>query len=396
LSGRRGRTPALLGGEKAFSRDIPVGQMYFPSWERYEEALRGIFERGWYTNHGPLAQAAEERLEDLFGVRNAICVTNATIGLMMAAKALGLRGRVITSPFSFVATAQALTWAGLEPVFCDVSLESHHMTVETAGAVLDESVCAVHPVNIWGGTCRPAGFEAFGREHGLPVYFDSAQAFGCRVGDKMVGTFGALEVFSFHATKIFGTAEGGCVTTNDDDLAERLRNIRSSYGTRAKVSVPVTSNGRFSEAQAALCLLGFDEFEARRENNRSIRSVYRAGLGGVPGIRFVEPPDVDESNEQYAVLEVDEESFGLGRDALHRALKAEGVNVRRYFFPGTQRTPPYNDRPAPALPNVERLCESVLQLPLGALVSEPEARIIAELVQAFHVGAEELRRAAGE
>lgn len=391
------RLPALLGGARAFVRDIPVGQMYFPTWERYEAAMRGIFEREWYTNHGPLAREAEERVADVLGVRHALCVTNGTIGLMMAAKALELRGRVITSAFTFVATAQALTWAGLTPVFCDVSPVTHHMTVETAAAVLDESVCAVHPTNIWGGTCRPAEFEAFGAENGLAVYFDSAQAFGCRVGGRAVGSFGALEVFSFHATKILGTAEGGCVTTNDDELAERLRNIRSGYGTRAKVAVPVTSNGRFSEAQAALCLLALDDLEERTAHNRAIRSSYVSGMAGIPGIRVVDPPDADPSNEQYAVVQVDEESFGLNRDALVRALKAEGINARRYFFPGAHRTPPYDESAPPPgeLPNVEHICRTVLQLPVGALVDYEDARVIADLVSDFHADAERLREAAG-
>jgi dTDP-4-amino-4,6-dideoxygalactose transaminase len=396
LSDGRRRTPAILGGGRAFDRDVPVGQMYFPTWQRYEEALRGVFERQWYTNHGPLAREAEERMADRLGVRHAICVTNGTIGLMMAAKALELAGRVITSSFSFVATAQAMTWAGLEPVFADVSLATHHMTADTATAVLDDTVCAVHPVNIWGGTCDPAEFEAFGSQHGLPVYFDSAQAFGCTVGGRKVATFGSLEVFSLHATKILGTAEGGCVTTDDDDLAERLRNIRASYGTHAQVTVPVTLNGRFSEAQAALCLLALDEFDERIDHNRTTRSIYRSVLDTVPGARLLEPPNVAMSNEQYAVVEIDEESYGLGRDELLRALKAEGVNARRYFYPGVHRTLPYSETlPLPDLPNTDLLSRTVLQLPIGALVDEGDARIIAELVGEFHESAELLRGADG-
>ncbi len=392
----RPRTPALLGGTRAFAVDVPVGQMYFPSWQRYEEALRGIFEREWYTNHGPLAREAEARLAEVLGVRHAVCTTNATIGLTIAATALELSGRIITPAFSFVATAQALTWSGLEPVFCDVSLTTHHMTVETATAVLDESVTAIHPVNIWGGTCKPADFERFGAQNSLVVYFDSAQAFGCRVGDRMVGTFGELEVFSFHATKILGTAEGGCIATQNDDLAERLRNIRSSYGTRAKVPVSVTTNGRFSEAQAALCLLSLDELEGRRTHNQMIRAVYHSGLAGIEGLRLVDPPDVDVSNEQYAVIEINEELFGLSRDALLRILKAEGVNARRYFFPGVHHTLPYDAMGlTPILPNTELLCQRVLQLPVGALVSAADASTVVELVNDFHEHAETLRREVG-
>jgi len=383
------RSLAVLGGSPAFATELPVGQMYFPPWEAYEEAFRALFDREYYTNHGPMAREAEARLAEVLDVEHALCVTNATIGLMMAAKALDLRGRVITPAFTFVATAQALTWAGLEPVFCDVSRTTHQMTPDLVAPLLDDSITAIHPVNLWGGTCGPSALEALARAGGVHLYFDSAQAFGCRTEGRPVGSFGALEVFSFHATKILGTGEGACITTNDGDLAERLRNIRSSYDIRSRVAVPVTTNGRFSEAQAVLCLLSLDEYEGRRRHNISIRDVYRAGLADVPGIDWCEPSGVETSNEQYAVCEVHAEVFAISRNVLLQSLKAEGVNVRRYFYPGVHRVPPYTDGgEAPSLPNTDHLCDTVLQLPLGALVTPRDADRIVELINEIHAGAE--------
>ena len=185
------------------------------------------------------------------------------------------------------------------------------MTPELVAPLLDASVSAIHAVNLWGGTCGPGALEVLAADRGLHLYFDSAQAFGCRTEGRPVGSFGDVEVFSFHATKILGTGEGACISTNDDDLADRLRNMRSSYDIRNRVTVPVTTNGRFSEAQAVLCLLSLDEYEDRRRHNAAIGDVYRSGLASVPGIDWCQPSGVEVSNHQYAVCEVHPEAFGV-------------------------------------------------------------------------------------
>ncbi len=218
---------AFHGGTPAFDHPLPVGQLHFPSWERYEAAMRDIFERGWFTNHGPLAQELERRFAELTQVCNAVTVTNATLGLVMGAKALGLTGRLVVPSFTFVATVQAMTWAGLEVVFADVDPDTHQLTPATVAPVLDDDVCAVLAVNLWGGTCGPDALEALCTARGLTLFFDSAHDTGVSVGGRPLGGHGALEVFSFHATKALSATEGGYVCT-DDDLAARLRNIRSS------------------------------------------------------------------------------------------------------------------------------------------------------------------------
>ena len=375
------RTLAALGGEPAFATPLPVGQLYFPSWERYERAMKGIFERGWYTNHGPLAQEFEERLARFFGVKHAIVVTNATVGLLMALKCLDLEGKVVVPGFTFIASAQAVTWAGLEVEFCDVDPVTQQVTPATLTAAIDGDVSAILPVNLWGGTCRPAEIAAFARERGLRLVFDSAHGAGVACGGVPLGGFGDAEVFSFHATKVLSATEGGCVCTNDDELAAKLRNMRSSYGAGPPTQVPLTSNGRFSEAQAAIGLMSLDDFPANREHNESIHRIYGDGLGSIPGLSLLVPVDTDRSNCQYAVIEVDDEACGLPRDALLRALHAERVVARRYFHPGVHRTVPYAEEASRwNLPVTDRLCGRLLQLPVGALVSEDDAERIVELL----------------
>jgi dTDP-4-amino-4,6-dideoxygalactose transaminase len=381
---------ALLGAPPLFGEPIPVGQLYFPSWERYVESFRGIFERQYYTNQGPLAQELEKRLEAFLGVKHAICVTNATIGLMMAADAMGLAGKVILPSFSYIASAHSLTWAGLEPVFCDVDPRTHQLDALKAEALIDGDVSAIMGVNLWGGACDIAALTTLAAARGVQLYFDSAHAFGCRVGGVSFGGFGRLEVFSFHATKILNATEGGCVTTNDDELAARLRNIRSSYGAVRPVEVVRTANARMSEAQAAVALMSLEDFDTNRERNEQLFDRYRTGLAGIPGIELVEPPGVSHTNYQYVVCRVDPPAFGLSRDALMTALRAENVLARRYFHPGIHRSIPYAEAPereTRALPVTDELCATCIQLPTGALVSPAAIDRICDFVSRARAGA---------
>ncbi len=384
----------LFGAKPAFDRPLPVGQLYFPSWERYEAAFRGIFERQYYTNHGPLSQQLEGRLQQFLEVKHAICVSNATIGLMMVPDAMGLAGKVILPSFTFAASAHSLTQAGLEPVFCDIDLETHQISVDRIGELVDEGVSAIMGVNLWGGACDPESLSDIARAHGVQLYFDSAHAFGCTVDGIPIGNFGGAEVFSFHATKILSATEGGCICTNDDELAERLRNIRSSYGAGRHVDVIKTANGRMSEAQAAIALMSLDDFPANQKNNEALYHLYEEQLKTIPGLHLVRPTGVSFSNYQYLVCRVDEREFGLPRDLLIEILKAENVFARRYFYPGLHRTipyvsqlPQYLDR----LPHTDSLSASCIQFPIGALVSTDSVERICNILLRAHQASAEIR-----
>jgi len=374
---------ALLGGTATFDRMLPVGQLYFPSWKRYEAAMRGIFDRRYYTNQGPLTRQLEEKLHEFLGVKHVICITNATIGLMMAAEALELAGKVVTPSFTFIASAQSLSWTGIHPVFCDVDPLTHQLAIDKLDALIDDDVSGIMGVNLWGGACDPVALEQYAKEHGLKLYFDSAHAFGCAVGGTRIGTFGSIEVFSFHSTKVLSATEGGCLCTNDDELAARLRNIRSSYGAGRTVPVLKTSNGRMSEAQAAIALMSLEDFPQNQRNNEMLFRIYEERLGRIAGIRLVAPAGVTFSNYQYIVCEIDENTFGLSRDSLVAVLKAENVNARRYFYPGAHRSAGFRDRYPQylnSLPVTDRLCQTCMQLPVGALVDAGNVNTICELI----------------
>lgn len=385
---------AYFDGSPAFASPIPVGQLYFPDLDQYEAAIRGIIQRRYYTYHGPLVRDLESRLEAYLGVRNAVVVTNGTLGIYLVALALDLKGKVLMPSFTFIATAQAFLLAGIEPVFCDVDPFTHHITPQTAEAVLEDEVCAICAVNLWGGTADVVGLAGWAQSHRLPLIFDSAHAFGVQRAEGMVGRFGRAEVFSFHATKVMSATEGGCICTDDDNLAERLRNIRSDYGVRQPIDVPLTVNARMSEAQAAIALKSLEEIESRVANNRDIFESYRSALAAVPGVRIVEPNGVVRSNYQNVVVEISEGEYGLSRDNLSTILRAEGVRPRHYFKPGTHRCVPFDGmRPQQldALPVTDRLCQTVLQLPIGARLTPADAATIADLIRDAGVHAEALR-----
>lgn len=384
---------AILGGEPAFNSPLPVGQINLPDWSTFESNFRDIFNRQYYTNQGPLAVELESRLKNFFGVEHVICMTNATLALVVSAKALGLTGKVICPAFTFAATAQSLSWAGLDPVFADIDRDTHQMSLDAVSSLIDNGVSAILGVHLWGNSCDPEALEELARSRGLQVYFDAAHAFGCSVSGKMIGNFGRLEVFSFHATKVLNAAEGGCVCTNDGDLASRIRNIRSSYGAGAPVSVPITANGRMSEAQAAMALMSLETYPAAQKRNQTTYNAYRENLETIPGIRVLPIGDTGDSNYQYVVIDVSSDEFGVSRDSLLRILKAENILSRRYFSPGLHNTVPYNKmypQYTNTLPNTDRACKVVMQLPSGQGIGHAEIIKVCSVIRRVHENAEHL------
>lgn len=375
---------AVFGGKPTFSSPLPVGQMNFPEWERFESTFRGIFSRRYYTNHGPLVQALEDRLCHMLGVNHAICTTNATIALLIAAKALELRGKVVVPAFTFAATVQSLTWAGLEPVFCDVDPLTHHVTPKTLESLIDDSVSAVLAVHLWGNVCDIEGISQITAKNNTHLYFDAAHALGSTYNNIPVGSFGDMEIFSFHATKIINGAEGGCISTNNDYLAERLRNIRSSYGVRKTVYDNImTINGRMSEAQAALALLSLEDYPKNSRLNQKRYEQYVTLLSRLPGLQFIPVKSNEKSNYQYVVAEVDAKVFGVSRDELVYILQAENIVCRKYFTPGLHRCTPYNEKYPHflnRLPTTDSLCSRVMQFPSGQLVTTENIRTIINLI----------------
>jgi dTDP-4-amino-4,6-dideoxygalactose transaminase len=211
---------AILGALPRFSDALPVGQFHWPKWEAYEAAARDIFMRRFYTSQrfaGPLVVQFQQRLQEFLGVKHVVVVRSATNALMIATHTMGLHGRVIVPAWTHISPVQALAWSHCEPAFCDIDLDTQQMSVPSVRRLLDEGgISGILGVHCWGGAAPVDALAQLSEEYAVPLYYDAAHAFGCRLNDRAVGSFGRTEVFSFHAKNILTTAEGGCLATNDD------------------------------------------------------------------------------------------------------------------------------------------------------------------------------------
>jgi dTDP-4-amino-4,6-dideoxygalactose transaminase len=386
---------AIFGGPPEFDEPLHVGQLYMPSGDALEARFREIFQRRWYTNHGPLVMQLDKAFAEFIGVKHAVAVTNGTLALIILAKALEIdNGEVIVPAFTFPATAQALAWAGLKPVFCDVESGTHNISAELVREKITPHTKAILGVHLWGRACDPDGLRAIARQSGLRLVFDACHAIGCTYRGTMIGSLGDAEVFSFHATKVLNGTEGGCITTNDDQLAAKLRTIRSFHPGEEYAAVPLRINGKMSEAQAAFALLGLADVPAHIEANRSRYERYRSRLAAVPGISLLEYQKADANNYQYVVADIDPRIAGITRNQVFEILQRENVFCRRHFHPGAHRMPPFSGDPAYAalsLPTTDLLCERILLLPNGASVAEHDIDRICDLLATISDNADEVR-----
>ena len=384
---------ALFGGTPLFDARRPAGQQYFPSWSEYAALLKDIFDRQYYTNHGPLAQKLEQRLADHLGVRHAITVTNEFIGLALAGQALGVRGQVIVPGLCSVGTPLSLDWTEGRPLFCDVDPRTGLMAVDDVSVLLErQQVSAILGVNPWGDAVNGPALEDLAARFRIPIYFDSSHGFDCEVSARRLGGFGALEVMSFESSNIIGSAEGGVVCTQDDNLAARIRNMRSNYGMGPPVPVGRTGNGRMSEAQAAIALFNLDQLPTYCARNLRLAAIYSNGLAGTPGIGVRTPTGVTRSNNQSVICLIDEAAFGLTRNELIQVLRAENVCVGDGFGPPAYRRYAAGwKRQTAELPNVEWYSARVIELPTHSSLADHDVQRVVDLIASIQRNAEGIR-----
>jgi dTDP-4-amino-4,6-dideoxygalactose transaminase len=386
---------AVFGAKPRFDEPLPVGQYYWPEWAGYEKAAQGIFSRRYYTAQrfaGPLVVEFQRRLQEFLGVKHAIAVRNATNGLMILAHILGQHGKVIVPSWTFIATVQSLLWANCQPVFCDIDPETQQMSPGSVKRLLENGdVKAILGVHLWGNALPVDVLEMLAEEHGAAVYYDAAHAFGCRVGERAIGTFGRAEVFSFHAGNIVSTGEGGCITTDDDGLAAKLRAMRGDHVSGGGEAMQ-SATARMSEIQAAVGLMMLDAFERNRRNNEEQHKTYEERLSAVPGIRILHRSGASRSNFQSLVCVV-EEPFGLTRDELLAVLRAENVEAERRFYPPTHAVSPFSNPTFQngRLRNTETAARTTFQLPVGNRVTVVAVERICTIIRDAHVHSKAIR-----
>lgn len=372
----------MCGAPPAFAEKVHVGRPNIGDRQGFLDRVSDMLDRRWFTNNGPYVQELEQRLADYLGVKHCIAMCNATVALEITTRALGLTGEVIVPSFTFIATAHALQWQEITPVFCDIDPDSHSIDPARVEALITPRTTGMIGVHLWGKPCAVDPLADIARRHGLKLVFDAAHAFGCSHQGRMIGGFGDAEIFSFHATKFFNTLEGGAVATNDDELAARIRLMKNFGFAGYDNVVYVGTNGKMNEASAAMGLASLACLDQLLEVNRRNYRCYCEALTAVPGLRLYRHDDPEQSNCQYIVLEVREDA-GLSRDELLAVLHAENIVARRYFHPGCHRMEPYRSYFPHAgllLPVTEQLTQRVLVLPTGTAVAAQEIAQICAII----------------
>ncbi len=370
---------AIFGAIPAFGEPLHVGRPNIGNKGKFYERLDDILDRRWLTNAGRYVGEFERKVASYLGVKHCIVICNGTIALEIAIRALGLTGEVILPSFTFVATASALRWQGITPVFCDIDYQTYGLDWREVEKAISSRTTGIIGVHVFGRPCATKMLASVAKGNGLPLLFDAAHAFGCSHGGRMIGNFGNAEVFSFHATKFFNTFEGGAIVTNDDALAERARLMKNfGFAGHGRVAL-VGTNGKMSEVSAAMGLTGLESIGEFITVNRRNYLQYRHELWRVCGVRLMEYSESDNSNYQYIILEIDESVTSISRDQLVTVLLAENVLARSYFSPGCHRMEPYYSEVE--LSVTEKLSSRVLSLPTGTAVHSDQISKVCEIVR---------------
>jgi dTDP-4-amino-4,6-dideoxygalactose transaminase len=377
------------------SRPLYVAKPILPPLEEVRPYLEAIWESRVLTNGGPLHGQLESALGEYLGVPTAKLFNNGTIALLAALRMFNLPAgsEVITTPLTFAATAHAISWNGLVPVFADVSPDTLTLDPASVEAAISEKTSAILAVHVYGTVCDLDGLQAVASRHDLRLIYDAAHVFGTTVAGRPIGSFGDASVFSFHATKLFHTFEGGMITTNRPEDSEEIYYLRNFGIKNEEEVVSIGINGKMNELQAAMGLLNLPLVAAEQQARAALREKYDAALQELPGIRLQPVQPGVSNSQQYYPLQIDPAGFGRSRDDLYLALKDRGIYARKYFHPVCTDFEPYRNariHTTQGVPVVERIKSRVLCLPFHSDVTDED---VAEIRDVFAAApADALRR----
>ncbi len=365
---------------------IFVTRPLLPPLDEYVPLLKDIWERKWLTNNGHYHQELEKALCIYLGVSHISLFSNGTLALITALQALEVEGEVITTPFSFVATAHAIKWNRCTPVFADIDPRYGNLDPAALERAITPQTRAILPVHVYGNPCDTVAIADIVQRHKLKVIYDAAHAFGVRRSGRSLLRDGDLSVLSFHATKVFGTFEGGAIVSHSEEMKQKIDSLKSFGFTDETTVSLIGMNAKMNEAQAAFGLLALNYVDAAIAQRRALANGYCAALEGIPGIRVIRPPETVEPSWTYFPILIDEAQFGKSRDAVFDALKNRDIFARRYFYPLISRFPVYSDLPSarPAgLPVAERLAAQVLCLPIYPELTAEEQAMVCDTIKSL-------------
>ena len=363
---------------------ITVTSPLLPDLDEFTAMLREIWDNKWITNNGDFHQRLEAALCEYLKVPYISLFTNGTLPLITALQALNISGEVITTPYSFVATTHSLWWNGIKPVFVDIDPATGGIDPDRIESAITPRTTAIMPVHVYGKPCRTAEIQAIADKYGLRVIYDAAHAFGIEVNGKSILEEGDLSTLSFHATKVYNTAEGGALVMKDEKMKQRIDYLKN-FGFNGETEVVAPGiNSKMDEMRSAYGLLNLRQVDACIEARHQVAIRYREALRPVEGITFWDDMPGVRHNYSYFPIFIDAEEYGMTRDELYYKLREQGILARRYFYPLISTFSTYRGLPSATrenLPNATRMADTVLCLPMHHLLTDTDlTRILDQIV----------------
>lgn len=363
---------------------VYVTQPLLPDLKDVNKRLESIWESKWLTNMGEQHKELEENLKIYLDVDNITLFNNGTLALLLGLKSLNLSGEVITTPFTFPATVETIEWSGLTPVFCDVELETGNIDATKIEALITDKTEAIVAVHVFGNPCDVELIQKIANKHNLKVIYDGAHSFGTTYKGKSISKYGDMTMYSFHATKLFHTIEGGSLVVKDHSLLEQLY-LYKNFGIKGPEEVVLSGiNAKLNELQAATGIECLKVVPEELKKRQRIKKLYKEGLKSTKGIYFVEKEFDGNSSLQYVAIRVEKEEYGLSRCELFELLAKKNIHARKYFYPLLSNLEWLKDYPSSdrdILVQANKLAKEVLVLPFYGELEEDVVNFIIESIQ---------------
>ena len=361
---------------------IMVTQASLPPFDEFVDEIREIWDTHWLTNMGPKHEEFREALKQYLGVNRVDLFTNGHMAIEMTLQAMNLHGEVITTPFTFASTTHAIVRNGLEPVFCDINPVDFTIDVTKLESLITDRTSAILPVHVYGNICNVEEIERISQKYDLKVIYDAAHAFGCTYKGVGIGNYGDASCFSFHATKVFNSIEGGAVCHNSRELWRRVYMLKNFGIKDAESVIGIGANAKMNEMCAAMGLCNLRRIQEYIEQRRRVVELYRERLLGIPGLQLNPIQENVETNYSYFPVVFDEKVFGSSRNEVAKALEKEDIFARKYFYPLTNTYDCYEGRfDVEETPVARHISKRVLTLPLYPTLENEDVERICDIIE---------------
>lgn len=361
---------------------IPVTRPLLPDFEDYVSELREVWDNKWLTNYGPKHQQLEKELKDYLDVDCISLFSNGHLALQVALRAMELKGEIITTPFTYASTTHAIVECGCTPVFCDIDPVTYTIDPDKVEKLITKDTCAILAVHVYGTVCEDKKLRNLADKYGLKLIYDAAHTFGVKIDGRGIGRLGDVSMFSFHATKVFNTVEGGCLTYSDPLLKSKIEAICSFGFEKGNDNAAyVGTNAKMTEVAAVMGICNMKIIDSALKRRSEIFNCYNTRLGNIDGLQLICEQKGVETNYSYYPIVVNSEKLGTNRDKLAQKLNEYGIFPRKYFYPLTSAFESYRDRfPIGETPIAEKIAQDVLVLPLYADLSIEDCNKICDII----------------